>query len=978
MVRVDPTAKFADPRPTLAEPPLYHLFGFGLYLYGDRDFDVETQSFVRTLCLCVLYIPLIPIRAYRAAPALDGWSYLERVPVSGGARAWSLAAWLALLGAGGALGAHAVWNAPERVAARHMEQAEQLAEGGRVGDAAGLLAGVARGSTDQAQPAARRLAELLDHPDTKRDPKAMLAVLGAASGVKKAGRWPAGAPSIIDRGRDAARSLSASAPKDAVSILDELDRLGPADPSIADLRHGLLEAAVAADPSDAEWASRLAVDYEARGQLDRCEKFLEPLRHRLGELEGARVLAMVDARANRVDGALTLLRAYTKPRLGRLRDAEAKFQSLVREGQQRVIKQLENQRPSDFDYERYRRAGPSQRQEMVIQYVDAKLKQEPAIAAAERALMAEVAVVPAVLELAVLSLQHAQAQSDPSARKSLLDEAESNFLAVSRMAGEQAAYQINLAQVYYWQGKHDEGRRLLDRVLGEQKRDPALLVQAAVMLREVGSVSEARTLAEEAYNAAMVPAVKNEAAVIRGLLGEDVEERITWIRRANTNEPHIKAILCEDLARQAMDKGDEPQAIANLRQAIAIYESMPESHAVLNNLWISLSQLARLTGDTAAHDRAAAMIQRAAQQAPGDSLALFNASEALVELGIRDLIGGAIDLRALRRDAEFDLLDQLVEDERGREAFAARLRAHPLVSRALSMKEKVSLLAPRNAGFHEALVRVLERRRDGEGLRKLLATLERTELDLSDRARRLAEQKSGVKDRQRKEQARGMLALAEPILPVARAKGGPTFAAAASEVMQARLAAATYGIPVDLDATVVLLEDASAKSPSIGSRHALAHALLFRATDRLTRADSRFADLWRRSFRSLSCAEVLAAVLSVDGPLKPMVLRDPDVDRALGLLHQTYSACPSFASGPQSWALAREKFPQDAAAMAQAYFRTDWDQLGDLARSRLDPTDPSTSLKAYWRARMQHKESEALAIVKNARSRGIPVPIEVP
>ena len=196
--------------------------------------------------------------------------------------------------------------------------------------------------------------------------------------------------------------------------------------------------------------------------------------------------------------------------------------------------------------------------------------------------------------------------------------------------------------------------------------------------------------------------------------------------------------------------------------------------------------------------------------------------------------------------------------------------------------------------------------------------------------------------------------------------------------MQARLAAATYGFPVDLDATVVLLEDASAKSPSIGSRHALAHALLFRATNRLTRADSRFADLWRRSFRSLSCEEVLAAVLSVNGPLKPMVLRDPDVDRALGLLHQMYTACPSSPRVPSRGPLPPQKFPQDAAAMAEAYFRTDWDQLGDLARSRLDPTDPSTFLKAYWRARMQHKESEALAIVKDARSRGIPVPIEVP
>ena len=56
----------------------------------------------------------------------------------------------------------------------------------------------------------------------------------------------------------------------------------------------------AADPSNVEWACRLAVDYESRGALDRCETILAPLRTRLGELEGARLLGLVDARANRV------------------------------------------------------------------------------------------------------------------------------------------------------------------------------------------------------------------------------------------------------------------------------------------------------------------------------------------------------------------------------------------------------------------------------------------------------------------------------------------------------------------------------------------------------------------------------------------------------------------------------------------------------------------------------------------------------
>ena len=284
---------------------------------------------------------------------------------------------------------------------------------------------------------------------------------------------------------------------------------------------------------------------------------------------------------------LPLLRAYTGDRLRRLADAEAKLQRLYREGQERVIKQLETQRPGDFDFTGYRRAGEAQRQNILVQYIDSKLKGDPAIATTQQALVAESSVVPVALELGILLLQHAQSQADPRARKSLLDEAESTFLAVSRMAGERAEYHLSLAQVYYLQGKHTEGRYLGAEVLGAHTRDPALLVQVADLLRDVGSESEARVLAEEAYSKATAPAVKNQAAVLRGLLGDDTDDRIAWLRRANIDDPRVKAILCEDLARQALSKGNEQDAIANLRQAVSIYDAMPEATGVLNNQWIA-------------------------------------------------------------------------------------------------------------------------------------------------------------------------------------------------------------------------------------------------------------------------------------------------------------------------------------------------------------------------------------------------------
>ena len=319
------------------------------------------------------------------------------------------------------------------------------------------------------------------------------------------------------------------------------------------------------------------------------------------------------------------------------------------------------------------------------------------------------------------------------------------------------------------------------------------------------------------------------------------------------------------------------------------------------------SQLARLTGDAAAHDRATSAIQRAAQLAPGESLLLVNASEALLESGLRGVIGDSIDLRVLRRDAGLEMLDFLVKDERGREAIAARLRANPLITRALAMKEKVTLLAPRNPDYYASIVRVLESRRDGDGLRKLLSSLEPHRAgSRRPRPSGAREDESGARDQQMREWARGALSLSEPILPVARAKGGATFAAAVRQAIETRMGASLHGMRTDLDATVAVAEEAAAASPSISSRYALISALIFRANGpavacRCPRRRDAAGLLPGRS----PAEELVAALVSVDGPIKQRVVQDPDLNRAIEMFHQMHAACPSFASGPRSWALLR-------------------------------------------------------------------------
>lgn len=55
----------AGPRPLRGGPPsLFTLNGFGTGLYGSRDHDAE-GSYVATYCICLLFIPVFPLAAYR-------------------------------------------------------------------------------------------------------------------------------------------------------------------------------------------------------------------------------------------------------------------------------------------------------------------------------------------------------------------------------------------------------------------------------------------------------------------------------------------------------------------------------------------------------------------------------------------------------------------------------------------------------------------------------------------------------------------------------------------------------------------------------------------------------------------------------------------------------------------------------------------------------------------------------------------------
>ena len=149
-------------RPMKSAPPLGSINGFGCNLFGRRD-SQEDGSYVSTLWITGLFIPLLPLRAYRVFDHGDGgYSFLARVPLSGWVARFRQVVLALVVVAIGYNVFNATYNSPEARARRAYAAAESSAVGAEPKAAAEiweqfLADDFARARPDKAREATRRL-----------------------------------------------------------------------------------------------------------------------------------------------------------------------------------------------------------------------------------------------------------------------------------------------------------------------------------------------------------------------------------------------------------------------------------------------------------------------------------------------------------------------------------------------------------------------------------------------------------------------------------------------------------------------------------------------------------------------------------------------------------------------------------------------------------------------------------------------------
>lgn len=117
------------PRPITSAPTLWRLNGCGQALYGNRD-AWSDGSFVTTLCVCLLFVPLFPIRAYRVWENNNGYVFRGTVPLSRFAKMARIALLVGVVGVGGVVAYQEHYGSDSYVMGVALDEARALEDAG--------------------------------------------------------------------------------------------------------------------------------------------------------------------------------------------------------------------------------------------------------------------------------------------------------------------------------------------------------------------------------------------------------------------------------------------------------------------------------------------------------------------------------------------------------------------------------------------------------------------------------------------------------------------------------------------------------------------------------------------------------------------------------------------------------------------------------------------------------------------------------
>lgn len=975
MTQAELQSRFPQMTPVKSPPALFRVNGCGVSLYGKRDEDPQTGSHVATWCLSLLFVPVLGLRAYRVARAPGrAWYFLGREPLSALVKWWNASVIAGVLATIAVAQCESFTSRPQYQAKKQMAHAAELVKEGHLAQGASefkVLVLHHSVATDQAVAAAEDL--LKNKIDQAPLPEA-LGVLTAAAAIGHQG-FPIPLSEVAQKGMQIVAARGDAEPAAALQILDAIRPLQSDPRALDDRRLLLLKSWASSEPQNLDAVAPLAMILSENGDSAGARKLLMHVKDKLADGEGARVLGLILAREGDYDGSYQLLWPYVKTRLDGLHQAEHVFEATYKSLSDHQVQILKGgQAPDDF-YTKYKVASENEKQSMVTEYVNQRVKDDPAYTSSQAELAKQAAVVPVAMELGIVMLNQAQGEPDTERRKSELQSAEQVFLAIGGVASESDTYRLSLGQVYYWLGKQDEGRKLFDEFLRSHNGDFHAMLQLAAQYRQIGSELEARTMGESAYAKSTTDAERYSAANFRARCYKDLDDEIAWLQKTDPAEPNNKASLFLAMGDKALMDGRDQESAASFKSALDVYATMPRSDMTINESALAYYGIFEATGDRASLDRCIDFFQQAVDLNPTDTVLIYNAASTILVGAVADVIGSSIDLRALHSPGELSTLSYLYNDQSGRQALVLKLQSHPGVQRALSYLQKLMVISPKKIETYESAYAVHSFTRDEAALGALNERVKSAGLDVSDQLAQITSMLSGEKDQEHVTQLTARLARARSTLAAVRSRNDRTAAVAMDTVVLDMLSLDSINGQQSADEAVDLAKEAYRVAPSAQAQGMVEAALLNRAGKNLRKSDAGFDAFAGKFARETGPSYLIAVAASEATPYQHAVLGDPDVQAATQIAIDQFVAYPD-SSCASDWAVLNASHPREAARSAGILRGAARYRLEDSIESTVSPCSITAALNSYWMAQIDRRPDDAKAALQRIAAFGLPVPIQ--
>ncbi|HSY19750.1 MAG TPA: hypothetical protein VK815_15510 [Candidatus Acidoferrales bacterium] len=966
--------KFPHLRPINNPPSLVAINGCGVRVYGKRDFDEETQTYVKTRCICALLIPIFAVDAYRVADATQNrWYFLGKEPLSSFARSWNMAMGCLLLIVGLAVGWDIHKSSPAYQAQQEIKRAAGLMHSGQALAAAGIYRQQLNGpSGADARTGLQGALEAVLASDRAPDIAAAFRLL---AGLPENVNQPAPlVPDAFNRALTFVKKYAPANPAAALDIFNAAVPLDPKNPAVPAMHIDLLQQVVAANPDDTNHVSELAVAYETDGQMEKCWALLRPYKARLGATEGARILGQKLLSEQNYADAYVLLFAYVQSRLDTLHAIEAAYKQTLASISKDAIADLNAGRGGEDFYAKYKAASKEQQDVMVDDFIENRTKSSPAYQQALARLKEANNIVPVTLDLGIVQLNRAQALSDPAARKTELEAAEKTFLAIRSFAGESDEYRLFLGQVYYWLGKSKEGRELFDQLLASRKRNYTILMDIAGTLRAVGEKRDARTMVEEAYKAAATDKERYAAAGQRALLEKDGDDQIEWLQKADPSSDWVQIELNAARGTKALEQGNKTLAADFFGKASGGYANLPKTSASLNNWALVCFSLYEATGNIADQKHGMELMEEAIALDPSGSILLHNTTYSLIRQAAKNINHDTINLTALGEQAGPHVLSYLYRDEAGRTQVYRQLQEDEAMKKALGYLDKALLLAPKDLGLYATAMSIYGGFRDTEQLKKLQQRFLIAAPDLAEIRQETLDDYAGKKDKENLEK------LQQRIQELKADAAKPALAndTMTLEFLNVTLTgllqeAWTCGMDVNGGELLAAAQATYQRHQSSASHSALQSAYFFKASEELAQQSPDFARLVAQTRHGLSPEYLIVLVLGRNDPLAGLARKNENVIHAVAMEQESITNFPAWAD-IAGWALLRTTAPEAATITGDRYKQNDCARLLDELQFQTSPVNASLTLEQYWAQQLLGDEKHATEIYQQALHDGVPLP----